>query len=365
LARRAEPDLLIRQIDPSAPAAGQADQPDLLARCLNVSAYVLIDLGEASAACACAEEALALYVALRNRAMEVDCLSVLSGILLALGEHPAALSRARTALAISDEIGNAWGQVFSRFHLADALAEGGDAEAAERVLVEALTIGEGAASPFLLSLCRNALGAAQRALGDVGAALATHLANTPAMPAGPLQPTAFGTLADLSPPAGLGPPTDLSTPAGLNTPADRNVATISRLPADFGMADFAAGVRVGDLCADYAVLGRWAEAAACARFSVEAAHLVPAYARVRTLWYEVEALARSGDIANARRTLDAFASLSGDTPRYRVAQLRAEAILATPEEAAALRDEALAIARQLNLPVEIRELEAHEQPPTG
>ena len=63
----------------------------------------------------------------------------------------------------------------------------GALSAAVELLREASGIGDTAASPLVLSLCRNALGSAQRALGDIDAALATHVANTPALPPpGPL-----------------------------------------------------------------------------------------------------------------------------------------------------------------------------------
>jgi DNA-binding SARP family transcriptional activator len=294
--------------------ARQLGVADLLVRCLNVSAYVLCDLGEATAAQARAEEARGLYKQLRNRVLEVDCLCILASLALIQGQRADATDRARLAVGMSDEVGNAWGRVFSRYNLALALLEGGAVEEALRLLHEALAIGEHGASPLVLRLCRNALGAAERALGRLDDALVTHLANTPALPAG-------------------------------------------ARPEEVRPADLFDGVSVGELCADYALLGRWDEAAAFARMMLSAAPLVPAYARLRTLWHEVAALARAGQPGAARQTLSAFVALAGDSPRYRVARLRAEAALAAPSEAAVLLEEAGALAQRLDLPIERREIE--------
>ena len=44
--------------------------------------------------------------------------------------------------------------------------------------------------------------------------------------------------------------------------------------------------------------------------------------------FEVEALVRAGDEASARASLEAFRAVAGSSPRYALAMVQAEAVLA-------------------------------------
>ena len=81
--------------------------------------------------------------------------------------------------------------------------------------------------------------------------------------------------------------------------------------------------------------------------------------RLRTLWFEVAALLRAGDRAAAAETLAAFVSRAGDSRRCHVTRLRADSELApSPDERLALLRQARDVARELDPPLEVRELDA-------
>jgi hypothetical protein len=91
------------------------------------------------------------------------------------------------------------------------------------------------------------------------------------------------------------------------------------------------------------------------------AQLIPAYARLYTLADEVEALVRGGDRPGAERSLYHFASGAGESPRFRIPMLVAQAALAEAagdrETATDDRRAALALAESLGLPLVRRKLE--------
>ena len=302
--------------------ARQIGDADLLGRCLNVSMYVLLDLGEAETAGIRGEEAVTVFRELGNRALEADSLALLCGIDVVLGRAKSGIHRARAALELGTRIRNRWSEVFSRYHLALALVERDELGDAERYLNEALQLGEsGGVSLLLLRLARNALGTVQRAQGRFETACATHIANIP--------------------------------PALLAAPAD---ARPLAQPLALALLD---GLSLSDLCADQACLGDWSAAADCARKVLVAVDRVPAYARMHTLWCEVAALVRGGNRDAAIDTLQAFVRSSGDQARYAVTRLRAEAELAlTLGEREAFLMQARTMARELDLPLEVRELGA-------
>ena len=121
---------LIEHGDRALQLACQLDQPELIARSLNVIASGKKETGCWSEGEACAEEALALYRQLGNRAMEADCLCLLASILLNTGRTQEGITAARTAYTISLEIENVWGQANGSYHLAvGAMEMGGYAEA--------------------------------------------------------------------------------------------------------------------------------------------------------------------------------------------------------------------------------------------
>jgi DNA-binding SARP family transcriptional activator len=310
--------------------ARQIGDADLLGRCLNVSAYVLLDVGEAEAARAHAEEAIEVLHALGNRVLEVDSMAMLCGVLVVLGQAASGIAHARAALELSQRVGNTWGEVFSRYHLALGLVEQDELDESASLLEHACQLANGgAASPLLVRLVRNALGSVQRAQGRTEAARLSHTANTPAAL---LEPLAHASLTGDEP---------------------------VRLPAS-ALID---GLSLADLSADYACLGDWAAAADFARKLLLGVDHVPAYARLRTLWFEVAALVRAGERAAARHTLAAFVSSAGNSRRYLVTRLRAESELAhSAFERFDLLVQAYEVARELDLRLEVRELDAANRP---
>jgi predicted ATPase len=285
--------------------ARELDQPALLARALNVTAYIVLDLGDLEAAIRCASEARQLYAQLGNRALEVDCLCQLTGALTSSGQHALGLEHGRQARAIALEIGNTWAVVFSAYHLGLALLDSGALDEAGKLLDEAAAQAPGHVHPLLLSLCRNAVGVVARTRGDLETALAIHLGN-------------------------------------------------------FTAPDGVPFVSAADVCADLALLGRWTEAAEYARGVAQNAGIVPAYGRGHTLWLEVEAPLRACEPDLARETLAAYERVAGASPRYRITILRARAALAAHAQdsarAASYLDQALELATELRLPLTQAEL---------
>lgn len=290
------------------------DRPELIARCLNISAYVAFDLGDLALAQDCAEEGYRTYVALGNRAMEVDSLCQLTGVLACRGDLAGGIERGRLALAISHEIDNAWGQIFSGFRLGCALADAGEMEEARALLSAAAEQATHESTPLLLELCRVALGGVERGLGRPEEALAIHLKGAP------------------------------------------------RAAAPASVADWIQGIHLPDLCADYAVLGRWPEAFSCAKQVDTYTGVIPAFGRLYSLYHEVEALLRGGDTEAAERTLARYQALAGDNPRFRIPALRAQAVIAEFQGQARARtgllEEALKLAAQLGIAGEHRQISA-------
>jgi tetratricopeptide (TPR) repeat protein len=293
---------------------------DLLGRCLNISAYVLGDSDEVDTAQLRAEEAAHVYRELGNRVLEVDSMAALCALQVIDGRLAKGAATGRRALQISQQIGNVNAEVFSRYHLAMALADSDDLPGAEQLLVEALRLAEsGGSSPLVLRLARNVLGSVRRHRGQLDSALATHLANVP--------------------------------PSLLGSQLDDSLLRSPRILLE--------GISVGELCADFMCLGRWHEAADCARKMLVACqyHHLPGYARMRSLWLEVRALVRSGDRAAAAQTLAIFVGTAHNSQRYTIARLRGEAELAESEtERSRLLAAARDIVEDLALPLESREL---------
>jgi len=284
--------------------ARQLGQTELIARALNIAAYVYFDLGDLSTASDAADEARSLYARIGNRALEVDCLCQLASVLACSGQLTAAIEYGRRARAVADDIGNAWAWVFASYHLGSALLSAGQLDEAYSLFQDAAKRAPGRVSRLLQVLCRNALGIIERERGNVETALAIHLDN--------LQENQF------------------------------------------------VNVSLPDVCADLAVLGRWTEAGAYAARAADFADLMPAYLRVDTLRYEVEALMRADNRTAAERSVRCFESLAGSSPRYRIALLCSRAIIArfagNPVQARSLLLEALALATALGLPLARRDI---------
>jgi hypothetical protein len=107
-----------------------------------------------------------------------------------------------------------------------------------------------------------------------------------------------------------------------------------------------------ELCAEAAMASDWALALRYARQALELRKTSELYFYTGlTLWCTVDALLRGGDRAYAHDVLDRFGARIGANPRYRIAYLRAQAVIdrARAAEAAGL-GAAASLARELALP---------------
>jgi len=225
------------------------------------------------------------------------------------GRLQAGMNAAQEALTISKELGNTWGQVDSYCQLAmGALESGAYTEAldyAQHAISVARTHGL-----MLLIIGLILLGKVQRAMLDLEAALATHLA--------------VMEMKELS-------------------------APLTEMIAD-------------ELCADYAASGEWTNAHTYAiqavNNRVDSAFLYMGLTR----WYETEALVRAGEIERATRDAEHFGELFGKSGRRRIPYLRSLAVLAqvSGETDAAVDHlhEAAALAEKIGLLGEIWSIEA-------
>ncbi len=287
-------------------------EQELIARCLNVTAYGQMMVGHWEEAERKAREACILYAALENRTMEVDCLCVIANASIYGGQPHAGIEAARMAHAINLKIENVVGQLYSGFHLAIGLLEiGAYTEAlvlAQRGLVIARTQG----APAFLSVCLTLLGKVHRAMLNLESAHAAHLEA-------------------------------LSYNASL---ASRSFT----------------GMIVAELCADSALENRWIEAHHYAAQGQEAREMFFHLYTGLTFWFETDALVRMGDVEQAAQDVRHVKEHIGSSRRYRLPYLRAEAVLASYQgeidQALGYLSEAAQLAEDIGLPGEAWRVQA-------
>ncbi|MCC7360315.1 MAG: AAA family ATPase [Anaerolineales bacterium] len=286
--------------------ARELNNPELIAGSLNTLAYAEALLGQARACHAHMEEAKRIYAALGNRALEVDCLTIMAVVNLWQGHLATSLADARTAHAISQAIGNPWGQIHSSSVLAGGLLDQGDYGEALRVAEQGRQLAPGHDLVLVSLLNLLILGAVHRATLDMTAAQAVHLEAAKLIEA---------------------------TPSAL-------------------LAEMAAA----ELCADFALAGAWPEAGRYAREALASRQYDAVPLLVSPHWLETEALLRCGEVDQAREDARRWGKLVGHLPRYRLAHLRSQAVLAGWEgdqkRAIALFEEAQALAEDIGLPGE-------------
>lgn len=278
---------------------------ELVARSLNAIAYAEASLGQWIEAEVHAEEAVALYGALGNRAMEADCLGQVTEARISRGRPQEGISAGRVAYAISLEIENAWGQVTGAINLTPGLLDiGAYAEAlaiAQQGVATARTLG----MPQVLVFSLMQLGAVYRALLALEAACATHL----------------------------------------------EAMTLNETMSSPPFTEMIAA----ELYADYALAGNWVEAYAYALRALAVRNYTSLYGGL-TRWYETEALLRSGEVERAIEDVRRFGEQVGDNPRYRIPYMRALAVLSQWEgnndQAVAHLEAANALAEAIGLPGE-------------
>jgi predicted ATPase len=243
--------------------ARDLERPELIARSLNVLAYIQSARGEQGAAIALARESQALYARLGDRAMELDSLVHLGNAELRYGDTEAGLVTVRAALEASRQFENRWGEVAALIQLALGLPAAGEVDEAIECARRAVQLARAHEMTLLLPLANVALAASYRAasrLDEAGALLRQVLAN--------------------------------------------------------GVTDEAARCVQAELAATTALAGDWHAAGRYARDALEG-RLHPLMLVERAVWLEVEVLVRTGATQQAGELLRRYGQRVGDSPRHR------------------------------------------------
>ena len=303
---------IIAHSERSLALARELASDELIARSLNVLSYGKKQEGSWREAESYAVEAVSLYGAIGNRAMEVDSMCVIADVLLNVGRTEEGIVLAQTAYSMSMQIGNVWGQVNSMYHLAvgalerEAFTEAAELAARCVALSDEFNLHVLQVSMYALS------GIVQRSLNALEDACSTHQV---AMKLG--QQIASAALTALA---------------------------------------------ASELCVDYVLLERWDDAVACAlQVATGKSDLfVMAFGLDRR--YVTEALVRAGYTSLASEDLERWKSRVEQSPRHRIPYLCALAVLARAQGqadlAVAALQEALSIAQALHLPGEQKGIEA-------
>jgi tetratricopeptide (TPR) repeat protein len=278
---------------------------ELSARSLSAIAYAQTWQVQGETAEARAAEARALYAGLGNRAMEADCLAVISEAQIMLGQPRAGLATARAAYAISCDIENTWGQAHSAGKIGYALLEIGEYTEALQIAQAGLAAARTNELTALVAFNLRLVGNIYRALLALDAARAAH-------------------------------------------------GEALALSASLGTRLFAQ-IIAAELCADCVLADDWAEASTYAHQTLATGHASSIYAGL-TRWHMTEALLRAGANAVATEDVRRFGEGVGDNRRYRIAYLRALAVLARWEgragQAIAHLEAANTLAEDIGLPGE-------------
>ncbi len=283
--------------------ARELDARELMARCLNALSYGKKQSGHLREAEEYAQESLQLYQTLGNRAMEVDCMCVVADILLNRGHVEEAFTLSQNAYELAVKIGNAWSQVNAMYHLAFVALERGAYEEALNLAQRCVAITEEFKLHALQVNGYILLGIAQRKLQNIEEACATHL-----------RAVELGQ--------------DMASPALIATAA-------------------------GELCADYALLDRWEDAAACALQEVNGKSDLFVLVFGLSRRYLTEVLIRAGHVELAAQDLEHWKARLEESTRHHIPYLRAVAALALAqgekERARAALQEAAELTRRLGL----------------
>ncbi len=288
--------------------ARNSGQPDLIVQSLDVLTYFKMHRGAWEEYEQMATEALAYYVALGDRAMEADALCMLANAHMHRGQLQLGITRARRALTISLEIRNTWGQVNALYDLTSGLLDSGAYTEALEIALQAV-----ASARTLNTRSERANTLLLRALIQLGGVYRAMQAGTAAREI------------DLE---------ALKLTGAIASPSYTAVVTAV-------------------LCADYILVGEWADAQ---RYARQAATVVGEhgllYAEIPH-WCVTEALLHGGDAARAQEHLGQLDAHNGDGQRDRVQYLRAYAELARwedhREQARSLLEEARMLAEEIGL----------------
>lgn len=293
-------------------------QADLTAQSLTALTSIKMQRGEWEESEKLIAEAHMLYVALRDRAMEADSLALLANTHRHLGRPQAGIMRARNALTINQDIENVWGQVHAISELTSGLLDIGAYTEALEMALQAVTRAHmlGAHSSWARTMLLRSLlqlGAVYREMQALHAAREVDL-----------------------------------------EALHLNGAMVEQSHT---------AVVTAALCADYSLLGNWADAYRYARqASTIAGSNVLSYAGIPQ-WCITKALLRGGeDIVLAQEHLDRLGTRIGDDRRARIEYLQASAEFAWweghQEQALASLEEARDLSEKIGLPGELWHVQA-------
>ena len=293
--------------------ARELSNQELIARCMNVIAYAYTALGRWPECEAAAQEGRALYLELNSRAMEADCLAQIASARINCGRPREGVEAARVSFDVSGQVENGWGQANAAIYLSRSLLEIGEYTEALKIAQQGVATARAIKHDPMLALNLVRLGCAHRVMLDLEGALAAHH-EAEAISAEASSPI----YAEIIPP---------------------------------------------ELCADYVLAGDWNEAH---RYAVQAiaARDYSLQPSVLTRWHEIEALIHAGQIDRAVEEVRRVGEAIGDNRRYRLAYLRARAVLAQAREERKARDEAshclqeaARLATEIRLPGELWPIE--------
>ena len=307
----------ITHADRALALARNLGQPDLIVQSLTALAYVKMQMGAWEENEKLVAEAHALYVSMRDRAMEADSLSLLANAHIHLGRPQAGIIQARSALTISRDIENVWGQVNAIYELTSGLIDNGAYTEALEIALQAVTRAraKGTHSQWANSMLLRSL----TQLGGVYREMqAFHAAREVDLEALKLNE------------------------AIVSQPYTALVTTV--------------------LCADYSLTGEWTDAHRYARqASTVEGYNVLSYAGIPQ-WFVTEALLRGGDVTLAQEHLGRLGTRNGDGRRGRIQYLQAYAGLARweghREQALSSLEEARVLAEEIGLPGELWHVQA-------
>ncbi|GAC1385459.1 MAG: AAA family ATPase [Herpetosiphon sp.] len=261
--------------------AQQLDHAELIARSLNMLAYLTGNPARWADSERYAVAAQKRYSHLGNRAMEADCWSLIARANVGLGQPAMAIHAGKTAVAIAEEIENDWGQVSTHFSLAIALLEAGDHKAALEHAQQAVAIGQARELYITLAVAHLVLGNVYRAGGNLQAARQSHLE------------------------------------------AERLIV-LTESPFRYPVAVA--------LCADCALEDAWEEAYSWACKALATRESSNDFDGDLSFWHLIEALLHSGQGERAQAEVQRFGDEVAHLPRYRIPHLRALAVLAQWEQ---------------------------------
>jgi hypothetical protein len=253
------------------------DVQELVGRNLNWLALVESLVGAWTDALTHAEEAQAIFAALGDTVMRADSMAIAAGVYTMLGQPKRAVAVARQAYAMNLEIDNRAGVADAGEELARGLLDCGEYGEALEVSHATVSAARDSGQTMALIGTLALLGGIQRAIGAIDAALAAH-----------------------------------------------REAEVRAESMHFPL--FSEHI-AAELCADYAALGDWAQAAKQARRALAARAQHSACYVGRTRWCETEALVRAGELAQAVDDVQRFGARVGGSPRLRIAYLRAQAVV--------------------------------------